>query len=1112
LEANIDYRSVKLDHGWRPSWDAIVAGKFADSPYDSLLFYDAAGGTGEFYSIDHSADLLGSLVLLGSHSDWSTNWSDIVPGSYDHSLFTGLVFYDRATGDVEIKSSDGQGNLTLLAAHPGWMPGWDAVIPIDDPRDSTRLLSYNRTAGEGAIYATDGSGGLVAQQSYTGWRTTWTHIIPAHIDGSPFVLFYEASSGHAELHAVDPSGNITFKVGFSGWRSSWSIIKSVDLRATGYAGLLFYDRTGAVAELYTLDAAGKFDLVKTLDGWRNSWASISTGSFGGVFGDLLLYDKDAGDGELRALDCWPMGPLEGYLSSESVRPREPFTVHVRSKVGPFRVELLRRGLTDTVILEVGICPDEPVDIPLDAPENGCAWPAATTMVVPTGSPSGLYIVRLSSLDHGVTGEVPFIVIAEAPGDRTDTLVAIPSATYEAYSWWGGRSLYGHGGFDGSLNWAAPMAFGVSPRRPYLGPDDLVTPKFQYWELPLIRWLEQNGITVDYCTSNELHSNPELLSHYRLVVTIGHDEYWSFEMRDHVEQFAENGGTVAILSGNTCWWQIRFDNPPAITCYKDANLDPASADPALHSRVTVEWIKPVLNRPETLMTGVSFGYGTLIVGQTIDDGVEGTPRAPVFEVVAEDAVLQGTNLHVGDTFGTYSSNVGRRPPYRDGRLTVIGYECDARPTPSAGSVLPDQTPPDWRSTWANVIPLDLSVGSSPYVLFYDRSLGEGEMHSLDPSGTINPLQFDQGWRQSWDRIVSGAFGPTQTGGLLFYDRAGGLGELYAVQANGGITLLQSHEGWRPSWDIIVAGNFTGREFTDVLLYDRTAGLGEFYSTDASGNISLLNSYDGWRQSWDIIVTGNFGGSGSSDILFYDRAAGQGEFHSVSGGAPAFFKGEPGWRSSWDIIVPLELGLGHTALLFYDRGGGTGEIYLSDDLEPIKLLASHTDWRTTWTQIVPLRLQAGDNTFLLFYESGTGDTELYSVDRAGGIGHVQSYGDPSFGVVARSIFPRAQTVQDRAPHSAEIVTREYASMGRLRKGSGNVLTVSTTDWSFGLSQNANEWSVIDQITANILHLYGSAPEISRPITEMAPIADVQPPSPELRRQWDQLGKRSEVPSRA
>ena len=51
-----------------------------------------------------------------------------------------------------------------------------------------------------------------------------------------------------------------------------------------------------------------------------------------------------------------------------------------------------------------------------------------------------------------------------------------------------------------------------------------------------------------------HTN--LLERYRLLVSVGHDEYWSKEMRDNVENFAASGGHVVFLSGNVCWFQVR----------------------------------------------------------------------------------------------------------------------------------------------------------------------------------------------------------------------------------------------------------------------------------------------------------------------------------------------------------------------------------------------------------------------------------------------------------------------------------------------------------------------------------------------------------------------------
>jgi len=1054
-----------VDSGWRRSWHTIFSGKFKDSTFDGLFFYDQAAGTGEVYSTDGATN----IALLQTHTGWRTSWYQIVPGFFGGSRFTGLFFYDRTTGQAEFCSTDGQGNINLLGSHDNLSKTWDLVLPIESPHAFTGLLFYDRAAGHAEFYSTDGNGNLLFQASHDGWRNSWRYIIPLRISNNPYLLFYELITGYAELYAVDGAGNIQFKRAYSDWRKNWAIIRSVNLRSSKYTGLLFYDRSVGQAELYTIDASGNLLFVQGFSDWRKSWALIIPGSFGGVFDDLLLYDRQAGEGEFQTLDPWPLKPLEGYVSNESVVPNEPFSVHVRSTVGPFRIQLFRRGLSDTFVSNVGIFPDVPADLPFDGPENGCDWPPATTLSVPDGSLSGLYIIGLSTLDGGVTGEIPFIVRSDAPGAQTKILFAIPSSTYEAYCWWGGRNLYGYGMIGGGLNWTfvgKEKAFQVSPRRPYLSPDDFVKQKFQYWEMPFIRWCERNGIVVDYCTSRDLHARPELLEQYKLVVSIGHDEYWSMEMRDNVEQFVARGGTFLFLSGNCVWWQIRVQDNGDITCYKSADFDPVRDDPALKSRLTVNWYEPDVNRPEALMTGVSFKYGALLFGDRVTE-------APDFEVVREHPILKNTNLHIGDRFGRYSDNVGNRPSWKDGWLTVIGYETDARPIPTDVPI----DAMDWRANWDSIIAADLNVSESPDVLFYDRNVGEGELHRMETSGQLTLRKLYEGWRTSWDKITAGNFGRTGYGGLLFYDRSAGTGEFYAIENDGSISLLQTHDGWRQSWYEIVPGNFEGDGFSDLLFYDRGAGVGEFYTTDGFGHINFLKTHDDWRQSWHLIVPGNFSGSSFTDLLLYDRSAGVGEFYATEGnGNLNLLQTQEGWRQSWDLILPLYLGSNHTALLFYDRNAGTGEFYATDGQGNIALLKTHTDWRQTWKTIVPLRLDHSGRTYLLFYEQETGYAELYSADSNGDIFFINSYGDRAFTLIARSVF----TVED--------TTREYASLGFQLIGDGRVFTAGTTDWSFGLSQSEGRWSAVDQITGNLFHLYGSAPKLTHPLTpDLAPVPE-------------------------
>ncbi|HET8840340.1 MAG TPA: N,N-dimethylformamidase beta subunit family domain-containing protein, partial [Ktedonobacteraceae bacterium] len=189
----------------------------------------------------------------------------------------------------------------------------------------------------------------------------------------------------------------------------------------------------------------------------------------------------------------------------------------------------------------------------------------------------------------------------------------------------------------------------------------------HWDPHFIHWLETNGYQVDYCTDLDIHEDKDLnlLSAYRLLLSVGHDEYWSEEMRKHVETFIVRGGNVAFFSGNTCWWRVEYDDGnTAIVCKKP---DEAS------------WWK--IGRPENTLTGVSYRCaGGRWTGE----------RAAVGYTVqhADHWVYEGTGLHNGDVFGKNAH--------------LIGYECDGAffgsNRDSQGFFAPtgdDQTPKDFK---------------------------------------------------------------------------------------------------------------------------------------------------------------------------------------------------------------------------------------------------------------------------------------------------------------------------------------------------------------------------------------------------------------------------------
>ncbi len=223
------------------------------------------------------------------------------------------------------------------------------------------------------------------------------------------------------------------------------------------------------------------------------------------------------------------------------------------------------------------------------------------------------------------------------------LVSIPFATWRAYTHAGQphRGLY----YSEQPYRAARVSF-ASPGG---GPPP------ERWEEGLLRWLPDAGYQVDYCSGLDLHNGDELLSHYRLLVVNGHDEYWSMEMRDSVENFARRGGNVAFFAANTAWWQMRLeDDGRTMVCHRDAVTDPMTAtDPR---RTTVEWSSAPVDRPENSMTGLSFRRGAGAWGE----GMAVMGKEAYTVRFADHWAFAGTGLTDGEPFAR----------------GALGYETDA----------------------------------------------------------------------------------------------------------------------------------------------------------------------------------------------------------------------------------------------------------------------------------------------------------------------------------------------------------------------------------------------------------------------------------------------------
>ena len=347
--------------------------------------------------------------------------------------------------------------------------------------------------------------------------------------------------------------------------------------------------------------------------------------------------------------------IEGYAGNLSIAPGEELAFHVSTSAPKFAVEIVRWGAKNEIVWSKKDLPGLAHPVPEDAAAMGCRWPESLRVPVGKEWKSGYYTARFSIEDRGgkwthrgrrtAEGEACFVVRAVEPGTRSKILLQLCTNTYNAYTNWGGSSVYAYNSL--SKNQGSRVSF----ERP-------LSPQFSRWELPFVQWCERNGIALDYATNADLEFRPALLKNYRLVLSVGHDEYWSAPMRDHLEAFIAQGGNVAFFSGNSVCWQIRSeDEGRAFTCWKQHYM----ADPVFQTRdfktLSTAWSHHLVARPENQLTGVGFLWGGYrhSHGQFIGEPAEYTVHQP------GHWVFEGTDLKRGEKFGAHDS--------------IVGYETD-----------------------------------------------------------------------------------------------------------------------------------------------------------------------------------------------------------------------------------------------------------------------------------------------------------------------------------------------------------------------------------------------------------------------------------------------------
>ncbi|MFI7608823.1 N,N-dimethylformamidase beta subunit family domain-containing protein [Micromonospora sp. NPDC049366] len=365
--------------------------------------------------------------------------------------------------------------------------------------------------------------------------------------------------------------------------------------------------TTVAAPTYTAPAGAGVAVVRatvTTSAGRTGWLDMRVG-----YASTIVAAENALPGTARSTWDLPVGELggiaslQGFCDGFSINRDETanFKIGQSDGVG-WSAELYRLGwyggtgarwyatLTPSgPQLAASQAQPAPADVDPDTtlPSVDCAaWSTTLTWTPPAWTPSGVYVLRLNRTGGGAS-HVMFVVRDD---DRAAALMMMPAdSTWQAYNAFGGLGANLYGGnslyYGVAVNqYHEDCARYVSYNRPVVN-RGACDPGRSYgaveWsnfftaEFPMLRFVERNGIDVKYYACLDAAGDPdgELLGNVGAAMFVGHNEYWSDNMRSGWEAAKAAGVHVFSSAGNEVFWRLVGSDadaggrPRTWECYK-----------------------------------------------------------------------------------------------------------------------------------------------------------------------------------------------------------------------------------------------------------------------------------------------------------------------------------------------------------------------------------------------------------------------------------------------------------------------------------------------------------------------------------------------------------------